>query len=264
MIGSFISLFLLGFAHYQIVYTQPGPITITETPVELMQQKNLELNFIKVNKEQLNKKCQKCNNKWKPPKTHHCQTCKKCIHFRDHHCFWFNCCVGYKNLKYFCQFLMYFSIVLIMQGISCLIWFFNQLQQLHNYGLINLQWSSVYTLISIEVIFKLFQLFMIYAGYQLIYQLLKDKLLQLPDLTTYNEQRGNKYVYYADFKWKLIRLLGKNILYWILPIPNKFNLNYLELTYPKVTAGEELFDYYLGHLDKQDKDYDFYKNFEIK
>lgn len=52
-------------------------------------------------------------------------------------------------------------------------------------------------------------------------------------------------MYYKDFKSKLTRLLSKNILLWILPLPNKFNLNYLELTYPKVTAGKELLDYYL-------------------
>lgn len=65
-------------------------------------------------------------------------------------------------------------------------------------------------------------------------------------------------MYYRDFKSKLIRLLGKNIFCWILPIPNKINLNYLELIYPKVTAGEKLLDY---HLDKKDKDYDFFKHF---
>lgn len=69
-------------------------------------------------------------------------------------------------------------------------------------------------------------------------------------------------MYYRNFRSKLIRLLGKNIIYWILPIPNLLNLNYLELTYPKITDGKELLDY---HLDKKkDKDYDFYKIFEIK
>ena len=67
-------------------------------------------------------------------------------------------------------------------------------------------------------------------------------------------------MYYKDFKWKLERLLGKNILLWILPLPNKFNLNYLELLYPKVTTGDNLLDYYLY---TKDKDYFFYKKFEI-
>lgn len=37
-------------------------------------------------------------------------------------------------------------------------------------------------------------------------------------------------------------------------------LNYLELTYPKVTSGPELLDY---HLHEKDENYNFYRLFEI-
>ncbi|CAD8135895.1 unnamed protein product [Paramecium octaurelia] len=262
-IGAVTLQFLLMWSHYQIVSTHPGPITITKTPIELMEENNWNINAIKKNERFLVHKCTKCNNNWKPPKTHHCQTCDICVHYRDHHCAWFNCCVGYKNLKYFCQFLMYFMIIIIIHGTLCAIWIWQKIYQIHKDGLINFQLSSLGALFPLnEVITKLFETFIFFGGYFVACQLLIDKFDQIPDLTTYNEQKANKYSYFRASGQKLIRLLGENYIYWILPIPNKLNLNYLELTYPKVTAGEQFLDY---HLDMKDKDsYFFYKIFELK
>jgi palmitoyltransferase ZDHHC2/15/20 len=50
--------------------------------------------------------CNKCLC-WKPDRTHHCRACKKCILKMDHHCPWFATCVGFKNHKFFVQFLIY-------------------------------------------------------------------------------------------------------------------------------------------------------------
>ncbi|KAH3674230.1 hypothetical protein WICMUC_003472 [Wickerhamomyces mucosus] len=50
--------------------------------------------------------CNKCHN-WKPDRCHHCSSCNKCILKMDHHCPWFATCIGFKNYKYFIQFLLY-------------------------------------------------------------------------------------------------------------------------------------------------------------
>jgi len=53
--------------------------------------------------------CELCQA-WKPPRTHHCSVCKKCVLRMDHHCpFLFNC-VGVKNHGYFLLF-WFFSII---------------------------------------------------------------------------------------------------------------------------------------------------------
>lgn len=44
--------------------------------------------------------CDKCSA-YKPPRTHHCRVCKKCVLRMDHHCVWINNCVGHRNYKPF-------------------------------------------------------------------------------------------------------------------------------------------------------------------
>uniref|UniRef100_A0A0G4HDL0 Palmitoyltransferase n=1 Tax=Chromera velia CCMP2878 TaxID=1169474 RepID=A0A0G4HDL0_9ALVE len=52
------------------------------------------------------KRCRKCKCP-KPPRTHHCSTCNRCIFKMDHHCPWVNNCVGLRNQKHFLLFLFY-------------------------------------------------------------------------------------------------------------------------------------------------------------
>lgn len=49
--------------------------------------------------------CHKCN-RVKPPRTHHCSICRTCVLKMDHHCPWFNGCVGYRNHAHFFMFLV--------------------------------------------------------------------------------------------------------------------------------------------------------------
>ncbi|XP_016841678.1 palmitoyltransferase ZDHHC16A [Nasonia vitripennis] len=50
--------------------------------------------------------CKKCI-KPKPPRTHHCSICNKCVLKMDHHCPWLNNCVGHYNHRYFFQYMLF-------------------------------------------------------------------------------------------------------------------------------------------------------------
>ncbi|CAJ1961553.1 unnamed protein product [Cylindrotheca closterium] len=50
--------------------------------------------------------CSQCQT-FKPPLSHHCRICNRCISKMDHHCPWMNNCVGAGNMKHFFLFLIY-------------------------------------------------------------------------------------------------------------------------------------------------------------
>ncbi|KAF7811763.1 putative protein S-acyltransferase 15 isoform X1 [Senna tora] len=58
------------------------------------------------------KRCDKCST-YKPPRTHHCRVCRRCVLKMDHHCMWINNCVGYWNYKAFFVLAFYATIASI-------------------------------------------------------------------------------------------------------------------------------------------------------
>jgi hypothetical protein len=50
--------------------------------------------------------CKWCN-KYKPDRCHHCRVCRTCVLKMDHHCPWIYNCVGFKNHKFFFLLLFY-------------------------------------------------------------------------------------------------------------------------------------------------------------
>ncbi|XAR54461.1 Protein S-acyltransferase [Bertholletia excelsa] len=62
------------------------------------------------------KRCDKCSV-YKPPRTHHCRSCRRCILRMDHHCIWINNCVGLRNYKAFFVLVAYTTMASIYSSV---------------------------------------------------------------------------------------------------------------------------------------------------
>lgn len=83
----------VAFHYFMATFTAPG-----QPPEELIS------NAVSI--------CKKCIAP-KPPRTHHCSVCNKCILKYDHHCPWLSNCVGYRNHRYFFLYMAYTTLGVI-------------------------------------------------------------------------------------------------------------------------------------------------------
>lgn len=74
--------------------------------------------------------CLKCLH-FKPPRTHHCRRCGRCVLKMDHHCVWINNCVGYYNHKLFFLCVVYSFILCALVLLACLICYINMVRGVH-------------------------------------------------------------------------------------------------------------------------------------
>jgi hypothetical protein len=81
--------------HVKTTLTDPGSVPASAVPTESQRLSSHKLSM-----------CSQCQT-FKPPGSHHCRICNRCISRMDHHCPWMNNCVGAGNMKYFLLFLIY-------------------------------------------------------------------------------------------------------------------------------------------------------------
>lgn len=81
--------------HAKTSLTDPGSVPVTAIPSERQRMTKDSHSM-----------CGQCQT-FKPPGSHHCRICNRCISRMDHHCPWMNNCVGAGNLKHFLLFLIY-------------------------------------------------------------------------------------------------------------------------------------------------------------
>lgn len=82
-------------SHAKTSFTDPGSVPRAAVPCEAQRQAHNSHSM-----------CGQCQT-YKPPASHHCRICNRCVSKMDHHCPWMNNCVGAANLKHFILFLFY-------------------------------------------------------------------------------------------------------------------------------------------------------------
>jgi hypothetical protein len=94
----YVTLTCLALAcHAKTQFSDPGTVPVSAQPMELLRKQNPNAPLTM---------CSQCQT-FKPPFSHHCRICNRCISRMDHHCPWMNNCVGAGNLKHFTLFLIY-------------------------------------------------------------------------------------------------------------------------------------------------------------
>lgn len=164
--------------------------------------------------------CSKCKC-WKPDRSHHCSSCEKCILKMDHHCPWFSECIGFRNYRYFMQFLAYSEVYLVL-----LTW-------LSGWVLVQFfvqdRWDV--ELFSFHVLFVfclglVFTLCMAcFTGFTL-YQLLRNKTtIESYEMQRYRRRRqkiGNVFDLGWRENWRVV--MGQHWWQWLLPIRYRYDI----------------------------------------
>jgi ribosomal protein L40E len=150
----------------------------------------------------------------KPDRAHHCRKCGQCILKMDHHCWWFNNCIGYRNYKFFYLFLFYITVSEIFYAITGGSEFINIfLQPIADQFMgndINLLINYIMNLIFgvALVVFVIYHTKLILCGTTTLESLEKDYKMQ-------QQHNGNPYDLGFKRNWRAI--FGENLFYWFIP-----------------------------------------------
>ena len=108
ILGNYIKINVI-FYYWNAFWTDPGQVPIKAEDIKT-----------------ISTICKKCIHP-KPPRTHHCSVCDRCILKMDHHCPWINGCIGHFNHRYFfmfmvsmvvgCFFIMLFGVEIFYQEV---------------------------------------------------------------------------------------------------------------------------------------------------
>jgi len=101
---------LLMVSYVRTIASEPGYV-----PVEFY----LEHENVSEANRMVIKMCSKCQRP-KPPRTHHCRACGRCILKMDHHCPWVNNCVAFRNYKFFVLFVTYLPVACFTVIVLCI------------------------------------------------------------------------------------------------------------------------------------------------
>ncbi|KRX05562.1 hypothetical protein PPERSA_12740 [Pseudocohnilembus persalinus] len=190
---------------------------------------------------------------WKPPRSYHCKICQQCVFLMDHHCVWVNNCIGANNIKFFFLFNFYTCLYSLASGIWIMssIYVYYVKQPKTSFDDFGKYIMGFYGFLSMFFVFFTFVF-------------ISDLLTSIENnQTTVEEEKKIKGKPCRKLFQYLKQTFGDNYLLWYIPVHQKINRNYLELTYPETKKFEEQFVYFEDKL-KDDKHifYQFYQNYK--
>eukprot|EP00441_Pelagodinium_beii_P009497 CAMPEP_0197690236 /NCGR_PEP_ID=MMETSP1338-20131121/108063_1 /TAXON_ID=43686 ORGANISM="Pelagodinium beii, Strain RCC1491" /NCGR_SAMPLE_ID=MMETSP1338 /ASSEMBLY_ACC=CAM_ASM_000754 /LENGTH=228 /DNA_ID=CAMNT_0043272663 /DNA_START=210 /DNA_END=893 /DNA_ORIENTATION=- len=171
------------------------------------------------------KACTLCQGRWKPPRAHHCKTCRRCIFRMDHHCPWINNCVGLANQKLFILFLGYTAVsavatLLLLAG-SAFYWLWSQKS-----------WSDAAPPGSVSLICSGMVAVECLAAVLFVGDFLQEQIESIQQnstlVETYQRTHGARTTFQEHFR----AVFGLRAWMWPLPYPSAPHPDYTEAAIP--------------------------------
>ena len=152
------------------------------------------------------KQCRQCHI-IKVCGTMHCAVCHKCVYMQDHHCIWFNKCIGQFNLKYFINFAFYLflgSLTSLTRMIYYIVY--------KNYAKIITEYNKYFLIGIIScIIFDI-----MYCGFSL--KLLYDQITNLDDFSVLYDRKRGKFIELREKYEMICENFGDEFgINWFLP-----------------------------------------------
>ncbi|KAK6205597.1 DHHC palmitoyltransferase-domain-containing protein [Scheffersomyces amazonensis] len=207
--------------------------------------------------------CNKCQV-WKPDRTHHCSSSGKCILRMDHYCPWFATCIGFRNQKFFIQFLLYSGIYcgyLFLVSSSILYVFFAN--ELYGDGFLSINLVILCILsISFSIAlggFGLFSVYLLLNNFTTIEFQEKRWSKQGNSSFIYEfDERGKKqnlgHIYDIGYKKNWTSIMGNTWAQWLLPIGCTSNSIYEKYNNGvNFEINEEYYSKWCNNLQLQDQ-----------
>lgn len=179
---------------------------------------------------------------WKPDRCHHCSTCKKCFLKMDHHCPWFGSCIGYKNHKFFVQFLFYTMIyslyICLVSSLHFWRWFQNKKYKEEYIDIFLLiTWLTSFVSVISLILFTGYSVYLITRNETTIetYERSEyDNMLEIisESKETLIKKRNSIFdLGSSKLNWEFV--MGSSWKEWMFPIYNKSHSRYSHTTYEK-------------------------------
>jgi len=244
-------IFLTAINYYKAATVDPGFVPKDWTPTGYTQSELDYAVFVAKQIKPIHRRyyshsvrfCTICDS-FKPPRSHHCNECNRCLQRMDHHCYFLNTCIAYYNHKFFISFMVAGFVSSI-----CLI----VLHTLRSFELIHLLKDPDYYIHPLEGIGGISSLLILLVASLLLGSILFPHLTLLFDNTTTIEvwerhwatedikllKSSSYYQYQYPYDKGRIEnfkeVFGSSQMTWCLPLPpEKDGLNYPPLVPPSL------------------------------